>query len=52
MKSYYDGIIEFEQKCEEIVQSLDISDEGAIFIQTILDRAQNELERENPEECG
>ena len=51
--SFYDGIVAFEQKCEEIMANLDISDEAAMFIQTqILDKAQNECERQYAELCG
>lgn len=39
-------MITFEQKCEELMVNLDLSDEAAMFIQTqILDKAQNECEK-------
>lgn len=45
MKTYQDGIIDFEQSCERIIESLHLPDKVAMFIQTeILDKAQIECE--------
>lgn len=51
--SFYDGIVAFEQKCEELMENLNIPDEIAMLIQTqILDKAQNECEKQYAELCG
>ena len=45
---FYDGMLAYEQKCEEILDKSNISEKAKIFIQTqILDVAQKIIEEQN-----
>lgn len=45
---FYDGMIAYEQKCEQLLDNLSISEEAKIFIQTqILDVAQRIIEEQH-----
>ena len=45
---FYDGMLAYEQKCEEILDKSNISEEAKIFIQTqILDVAQRIIEEQH-----
>lgn len=44
---FYEGMIAYEQKCEQLLDKLSISEEYKIYIQTkVLDTAQRMIEEE------